>query len=86
MHPRRRNLIWIAPLAILGIAAFAAIGGALVQGLWNWLLPPLLGWRTIGFWQALGLLVLTRILFGGVRAGSGRRRYRCGTEPTAELL
>ena len=33
--------------------------------LWNWLLPMLFGWRQITFWQALGLLVLCRILFGG---------------------
>ena len=33
--------------------------------LWNWLLPPLFGWRQITFWQALGILVLCRILFGG---------------------
>jgi len=36
-----------------------------VRQLWNWLLPPLFGWRQIGFWQALGLLALCRILFGG---------------------
>jgi hypothetical protein len=33
--------------------------------LWNWLLPPLFGWRQITFWQALGILALCRILFGG---------------------
>ena len=35
--------------------------------LWNWLLPPLFGFREITFGQALGLLVLCRILFGGSR-------------------
>ena len=62
---RRKKLLWIAPLAILGIALFIALGGAVVQLLWNWLLPPLFGWRLITFWQALGLLALCRILFGG---------------------
>jgi hypothetical protein len=38
----------------------------------EWLLPPLFGWRTIGFWQALGLLVLSRMLFGGFGFGRGR--------------
>ena len=33
--------------------------------LWNWLLPSLFGWRLITFWQALGILLLCRILFGG---------------------
>jgi hypothetical protein len=65
MRPRLKRLIWIAPLAILGLVVFIAIGGELVRLLWNWLLPPLLGWPQIGFWQALGLLLLCRILFGG---------------------
>ena len=58
---------WIimAPVAILGIALFTFIGGELVRQLWNWLMPPLFGWRAITFWQAVGLLALCRILFGG---------------------
>ncbi len=51
---------------------FIAIGGEIVLHLWNWLLPPLFGWRQITFWQALGLLALCRILFGGF----GRPRFR----------
>lgn len=65
MRPRVKKLLWIAPLAILGIAAFIFIGGFLVMHLWNWLLPALFRWPQITFWQALGLLVLCRILFGG---------------------
>ena len=65
MRPRLKRLIWIAPLAILGMVVFIAIGGEIVLHLWNWLLPPLFGWRQITFWQALGLLALCRILFGG---------------------
>ena len=69
---RRRRLFFIVPLAILGILLFLTIGGAVVQSLWNWLLPSLFGWHTVTFWQALGLLVLSRILFGG----SGRHGFR----------
>ena len=58
--------MWIAPLALLAMALFVALGGWLVTLLWNWLLPPLFGWRTIGFWQAVGLLALCRILFGSL--------------------
>jgi hypothetical protein len=74
----------IAPLAILGMVLFAFLGGEIVMRLWNWLLPPLFGWRLIDFWQALGVLVLCRILFGGHgwhRGGSNVRRRvqeRCG--------
>jgi len=49
-----------------------ALGGWIVQCLWNWLLPTLFGWRTITFWQALAMLVLCRILFGGFSGGGHR--------------
>ena len=61
----RKKLIWIAPLAILAMVLFTWIGGEVVMLLWNWLLPTLFGWKLITFWQALGLLLLCRILFGG---------------------
>ena len=67
----------IAPLAILGILLFIFIGGEVVLQLWNWLLPPLFGWRQITFWQALGILALCRILFGGFgRHGFQRSNFR----------
>lgn len=56
---------WIFVAAPLGFVGFIAIGGEVVLHLWNWLLPALFGWRQITFWQALGLLALCRILFGG---------------------
>jgi len=73
MRPRWTKLIFIGPLAILGMLLFAFIGGELVLLLWNWLLPPLFGWRQIGFWQALGILALCRILFGGFGFHGSRR-------------
>src|SRR5207302_9092838 len=77
MRPRVKRLLFIAPLAILGILLFIGIGGEIVLHLWNWLLPPLFGWRQITFWQALGLLTLCRILFGGLGGhGSGRSNFR----------
>lgn len=69
----RRKMLFIAPLAILAMIVFAAIGGEVVKLLWNWLLPSLFGWRQITFWQALGLLALTRILFGGLGMGRSAR-------------
>src|SRR5258706_15128868 len=67
MRPRWKKAIFIAPLAILGMLVFTAIGGEIVLELWNWLLPQLFSWRQITFWQALGILLLCRILFGGLR-------------------
>jgi uncharacterized membrane protein len=77
MRPRWKRVLLIAPLAMLGMLAFIALGGAIVLQLWNWLLPPLFGWHQITFWQALGLLALCRILFGGFGLhGSGRSGFR----------
>jgi hypothetical protein len=67
----RRN--WV--LRGLGFALIAVLFvtavGAIVMLLWNSLLPSLFGLRAIGFWEALGLLVLARILFGGFRGRGG---------------
>lgn len=77
MKPKWKKLIWIAPLAIVGMLAFIALGSFIVMLLWNWLLPPLFGVRQIAFWQAFGILVLCRILFGGLgRHGGHRPRWR----------
>jgi hypothetical protein len=58
---------------------FIAFGGTAVLLLWNWLVPDLFGLRQLTFWEALGLLALSRILFGGFGRGGhghddGRRR------------
>lgn len=86
MRPRVKKLIWIAPLAILGIVVFITIGTEIVLHLWNWLLPSLFGVREITFWQALGILVLCRILFGGSgwRGGSIRSNMRRRMEERCE--
>ena len=69
----RRKWIFLPPLAIAGFLLFIAIGGEVVLQLWNWLLPALFGWRQITFWQGLGILVLCRILFGGLGGHGGHR-------------
>jgi hypothetical protein len=71
---RRRKLILLAPLAVAGFALFIALGGYVVMKLWNALLPELFGWKAVSFWQALGLLALCRILFGGLRMGGPHHR------------
>ena len=51
---------------VIGAVIFIVLG-LLVMSLWNALLPAILGVKAIGFWQALGILVLSRILFGAHR-------------------
>ena len=73
----RRRLVFIAPLAIIGLLLFIALGGMVVQLLWNWLMPSIFDVRQITWWQAVGLLALTRMLFGGFgRHGCGRSGMR----------
>ncbi len=71
----------IATLALAGAAAmvlFAAVFGWLVEILWNWLMPPLFGLKAITFWQAFGILLLAKLLFGGLAPGYRRRNGRWG--------
>lgn len=60
----------------LGIAACLTLAGFAVMLLWNALLPDILFVNTITFWQALGIFLLCKILFGFGRGGRG-----CGGGP-----
>jgi hypothetical protein len=75
-----RRMWWLRGLkfALFAIVAVAVVS-AVVMALWNALLPALFGLPAIGFWQALGLLLLCKILFGsfrGARGGGVRWRAR----------
>lgn len=50
----------------------ALLLGFIVMGLWNAILPAVLGIKTITFMQALGILLLSKILFGGFRGSCHR--------------
>jgi|ERR1035438_341533 hypothetical protein len=67
----KRNRFWKGSKFALFGALFAAVVGVVVMSLWNWLLPALFAWPRIGFWQALGLLILSKILFGGFHGRPG---------------
>src|SRR5690349_18100996 len=59
---------WPAKLVEIGVflaIVVAGFGTAVLQ-LWNLLMPSIFGLRPITFWQALGLLALSWILFGGL--------------------
>jgi hypothetical protein len=65
-----------AALIAVCIAAVLAAVGVVVMSLWNWLVPALFGGPVLHFWQAIGLLVLTRILVGRVGRGGGHWGWR----------
>ena len=60
-----RGVKFVVFVVLLGIVL-----SFVVMGLWNWLMPGLFGLHPISFWQALGLLLLSKILLGGL---GGRR-------------
>jgi len=61
----------IAMGIVFGVAA-VLLFGLIVMSLWNAILPAVIHVSAISFWQAVGLLVLSKILFGGFRGGWGR--------------
>src|SRR6516225_3097241 len=63
-----RKFRFLIPLFVLGIVALLALA---VYGLWNGVLTEVVNAKTITYWQALGILVLARILFGGFPGGRG---------------
>lgn len=63
------KILLIIPLVAIAVALF----GWLTMSLWNWLIPALFGGPVVTFWQALGLLVLSKILFSGLGKGGGHR-------------
>lgn len=67
-HPCRKYRFLI-PFAILG---FLALFTFAVYSLWNGVVTDVLNVKAITFWQALGLLVLAKILFGGFPGRGGR--------------
>ncbi len=75
---------WIFFVAPPAIVLLVAICGEVVKHLWNWLAPTLFGWHQISFWQALGLLVLCRILFGGFHGGNGSYQSKARRRAMAE--
>jgi Ca2+/H+ antiporter, TMEM165/GDT1 family len=75
MHARRiKKIVKVAMIAAMAATVF----GFLVMSLWNWLAPAVFGLREITFWQALGMLILSKILFGGFhgRPGGGHWKHR----------
>jgi len=54
------------PFFFVGMAALVTW---VLMLLWNWLMPAIFDLSTITFWQALGLLALSKILFGGFSGG-----------------
>jgi hypothetical protein len=79
-------------LKFLKIVLFVAVAlfvfGFVTMHLWNWLMPALFSLRTITFTQALGLVILSKILFGGFHrhGGGGHRGWKRHMEQRWESM
>jgi Ca2+/H+ antiporter, TMEM165/GDT1 family len=71
---KRNRAAWVLKIALFA-TLFVAVFGYVVMRLWNWLMPALFGWHVVGFWQAIGILVLSKILFGGFHGRHGRNLH-----------
>ena len=72
----------------MGFVMFAivavAVVGFVVLSLWNALMTPIFHFPAITFWQAVGLLILSRLLFGGIPRGRRAKFVRGWGDLTPE--
>jgi len=67
---RRYRFLRVLKILVIVTVAVTVFSFVLMH-LWNWLMPAIFGLHAVSFWQALGLLVLSKILFGGFRGRPG---------------
>jgi hypothetical protein len=71
-----RRLRFVGVRFVLFGIVLVGVMGFVIVGLWNVLMPAIFGLPAITFWQALGLFVLSRVLFGRFLGGWGSRMHR----------
>lgn len=64
METTARKVLRVIGIIILGVI-FVTIFGFVIKALWNWLMPEIFNLGEITYWQGMGILVLSKILFGG---------------------
>ena len=89
MHDRRKNPFTIAAWIVGGVTMavfFAFVFGYFVMLLWNWLMPDIFELPVITYWQAVGIIILARLLIGGMghnkheKHKKFKRKFECSEE------
>jgi hypothetical protein len=78
-HRATKKIVAIVIAALIFVPLAIFVFTEIVLHLWNWLMPMLFHLPALtSFWQALGLMILSWILFGGLRGvrGAGARYHR----------
>ncbi len=74
---RKKSPLEIAGMIIFGaifITGLAILFGFVIMWLWNWLMPEIFGLTTLTFWQAVGLIIFAKLIFGGFGGGSSSKK------------
>lgn len=71
-YSKAKKFIFFLPV----VALIATLLGYTIMSLWNWILPEIAHTGRLNFWQALGLLILCRLLFGNFNKGGGSFREK----------
>lgn len=66
MGHRVGRIVGMTIVGVFGAVFLGLVLGYLVQYLWNWLMPSIFGVGKITYWQAFGLIILAKLLFGGM--------------------
>jgi len=84
------KIVGVVILAMVAVAVLATVFGVFVKWLWNALMPEVFGLPEIGYWQAVGLVVLAHIFFGADHSThyerSGRKRKKDRPSETGSPL
>jgi hypothetical protein len=76
MTTMKKHWLRRAPKFVAVAIVIVAIVSAIVMLLWNWLMPGLFGLPSITYWQALGLLLLCKLLFGRFHGRGEHHHWR----------
>ena len=79
---RNKKKFWLVIPCIVAAMGFFVW---FFQWLWNALLPDILGVKAINYWQSLGLLLLSKILFGGFSGAKEKFKRRNNFEPDQNM-
>jgi hypothetical protein len=63
-RPKIIRIIGAVILGVVGAVLFAFLFGLVVKILWNALMPVIFGFTKITYWQAVGLVILAKLIFG----------------------
>jgi hypothetical protein len=64
--------MWIGKIVVM-VIVFGGLFIYLTMLLWNWLVPDLFNGPVLNYWQTLGLIVLSKIIFSGFGKGGGHK-------------